>query len=185
MGDYMEEKVADSIIQRAAKKTSVDMSQIDYSTGRIKRTPLFVLLFEFTNAIGCLTFCSMIFFNIGGLFFPKGDFISSEMILACMRHMAILTGIFAVVVGIPLLLLFVDCFVIMKGVKGFKFSIISILSAPASYPIVRTMFLKDPVGLKAFHITFGTIIFASNSLTIACFIYYIVRIVMLSSGVIM
>lgn len=80
-------------------------------------------------------------------------------------------------IGIPLLLLFVDCFVIMKGVVGFKVTILSILTAPASYPIVRTEILKEPKSVRRFHVVAGAVIFISNSLVVMTLVQYGIRIV--------
>ena len=78
------------------------------------------------------------------MFYPDSMAYQEEELLHCMKNTVTASVIFAIVVGIPLLLLFVDCFVIMKGVVGFKVTILSILTAPASYPIVRTEILKEP-----------------------------------------
>lgn len=143
----------------------------------MKKNPFLVYLFEVTNVLACIVFPCMIFFNAGGWFFPKGAGIHSVMdLLDCMKSTVVIGIIFAVIVAIPLLLLFVDCFVIMKGVKGFKVTIVSILSAPASYPIARTLVLNEEKHKQKFHIIAGSCIFASNCLAIAGLVYYVIRI---------
>ena len=150
----------------------------------MKRNPILVYIFECTNILACIIFPCMIFFNAGGWFFPKNAGIYSGMdVLDCMKTTVIAALIFAIVVGIPLLLLFVDCFVIMKGVKGFKVSVFSILSAPASYPIVRTSVLNEKPAVRKFHVVAGAMIFASNCLAIVGFAYYVIRISMMSMAV--
>lgn len=150
----------------------------------MKRNPVFVYLFECTNILACIIFPCLIFMNAGGWFFPKSTSLYSGLeLIECMKTTVVAALIFAVVVGIPLLLLFVDCFVIMKGVKGFKVSVLSILSAPASYPIVRTEVLNEAPAVRRFHIVAGTLIFISNCLAILGFIYYIIRIMIISYSV--
>lgn len=141
----------------------------------MKRNPIFVYLFECTNILGCLIFPLLLLINPGEMFYPTGIY-SGEELLYCMKNMAVASGIFAVVVGIPLLLLFVDCFVIMKGVKGFKVTILSILTAPASYPVVRTEVLKESKNKRRFHVIAGIGIFISNSLTVAVLAQYVIRL---------
>lgn len=142
----------------------------------MKKNPVLVYLFECTNILGCLIFSALIFINPGEIFYPSGIF-SVEEYLQCMQNMIVAAVIFACVVGIPLLLLFVDCFVIMKGVPGFKVTIFSILTAPASYPIVRTEVLKESKNMRRFHVIAGIIIFVSNSLIVGAFVQYGIRLV--------
>lgn len=150
----------------------------------MKRNPILVYIFECSNILACVVFPCMIFFNAGGWFFPKNTGMYSGLeLLDCMKTTVIAALIFAIVVAIPLLLLFVDCFVIMKGVKGFKVTILSILSAPASYPVARTLVLNEEKHKQKFHIIAGGCIFASNCLAIAGFVYYIIRIVIASLAI--
>lgn len=150
----------------------------------MKRTPILVYLFECTNIISCIVFPCMIFFNAGGWFFPADTRLYSEVeLLACMKTTVAAAAVFAIVVGIPLLLLLVDCFVIMRGVKGFRVSVFSILAAPASYPIIRTEVLNEETAVRRFHVAAGTIIFCSNCLAISGFVYYIVRILIMTASV--
>ncbi|MCM1496725.1 MAG: hypothetical protein NC089_13135 [Bacteroides sp.] len=123
----------------------------------------------------------MIFFNVNGWFFPREQLYSDTELFACMKSTAIAALVFSVVVGIPLLLLLVDCFVIMRGVRGFKVSVFSILTAPASYPVIRTEVLNEEKEIRRFHVVAGMIIFASNCLVITAFVYYIIRIMILSA----
>lgn len=148
----------------------------------MKRNPVFVYLFECTNIISCIVFPCMIFLNTNGWFFPTDQMYSDTELFACMKSTAIAALIFSVVVGIPLLLLLVDCFVIMRGVKGFRVSVFSVLTAPASYPVIRTEVLNEEAGIRRFHVTAGIIIFCSNCLVITAFVYYIIRIIMLSTA---
>lgn len=147
----------------------------------MKRNPVFVYLFECTNIISCIVFPSMIFFNVNGWFFPREQLYSDTELFACMKSTAIAALVFSVVVGIPLLLLLVDCFVIMRGVRGFKVSVFSILTAPASYPVIRTEVLNEEKEVRRFHVVAGMIIFCSNCLVITAFVYYIIRIMILSA----
>lgn len=150
----------------------------------MKRNPILVYIFEITNMLGCIIFPCMIFFNAGGWFFPKStDMYAGTELLECFKSTAIAGGIFVVFIGIPLLLLIVDCFVIMKGVKGFKVSLVSIFSAPASYPVVRSAVLKSSKAENIFHGAVGSVIFISNCLVIASLAYYVIRIVLLSMQV--
>jgi hypothetical protein len=115
---------------------------------------------------------------VGGWFFPRvGSVYSSYDILACVKSTVIALLIFAVIVGIPLLLLFVDCFVIMKGVEGFKVSVMSVLLAPASYPMIRTTALEEPSAKRNFHMIAGSIIFCTNIFLVITILYYFIRIV--------
>ena len=148
----------------------------------MKRNPVLVYLFECTNIISCIVFPCMIFFNVNGWFFPTDSVYSDMELFACMKSTAIAASIFFLVVGIPLLLLLVDCFVIMRGVKGFRVSVFSILTAPASYPVIRTEVLNEETGFRRFHVTAGIIIFGSNCLVITAFAYYIIRIITLSTA---
>lgn len=141
----------------------------------MKRNPILVYLFEATNILGCLIYPSLLLINPGGMFYPDSMEYQEEL-LHCMKNTVIASIIFAIVVGIPLLLLFVDCFVIMKGVVGFKVTILSILTAPASYPIVRTEVLKEPKAIRRFHVIAGAVIFISNSLVVMTLVQYGVRI---------
>lgn len=151
----------------------------------MKRTPFFVFLFECTNIISCIVFPCMIFLNAGGWFFPTDSRLySGEELLTCMKSAAIAALIFSVVVGVPLLLLLVDCFVIMRGVKGFRVSVFSILTAPATYPVVRTEVLNEEANIRRFHVAAGTVIFCSNCLVIGAFAYYIIRTLILAYGII-
>lgn len=143
----------------------------------MKRNPILVYLFEATNILGCLIYPSLLLINPGGMFYPAGMAYQEEELLHCMKNTVIASIIFAIVVGIPLLLLFVDCFVIMKGVVGFKVTILSILTAPASYPIVRTEILKEPKSVRRFHVVAGAVIFISNSLVVMTLVQYGIRIV--------
>lgn len=150
----------------------------------MKRNPVFVYLFECTNIISCIVFPCMIFLNAGGWFFPTDPQTYSDIeLFACLKSTAIAVLIFSIVVGVPLLLLLVDCFVIMRGVKGFRVSVFSILTAPATYPVVRTEVLNEETGIRRFHVTAGTIIFCSNCLVIASFAYYIIRFIIMSYAI--
>ena len=142
----------------------------------MKRNPILVYLFEATNILGCLIYPSLLLINPGGMFYPVSMAYQEEELLHCMKNTVIASIIFAIVVGIPLLLLFVDCFVIMKGVVGFKVTILSILTAPASYPIVRTEVLKEPKAVRRFHVVEGAVIFISNSLVVMTLVQYGIRI---------
>ena len=142
----------------------------------MKRNPILVYLFEATNILGCLIYPALLLINTGGMFYPAGMAYQEEELLHCMKNTVIASIIFAIVVGIPLLLLFVDCFVIMKGVVGFKVTILSILTAPASYPIVRTEVLKEPKAVRRFHVVAGAVIFISNSLVVMTLVQYGIRI---------
>lgn len=141
----------------------------------MKRNPILVYLFEATNILGCLIYPSLLLINPGGMFYPVSMAYQEEL-LHCMKNTVIASIIFAIVVGIPLLLLLVDCFVIMKGVVGFKVTILSILTAPASYPIVRTEVLKEPKAVRRFHVVAGAVIFISNSLVVMTLVQYGIRI---------
>lgn len=143
----------------------------------MKRNPILVYLFEATNILGCLIYPVLLLINPGGMFYPDSMAYQEEELLHCMKNTVIASVIFAIVVGIPLLLLFVDCFVIMKGVVGFKVTILSILTAPASYPIVRTEILKEPKSVRRFHVVAGAVIFISNSLVVMTLVQYGIRIV--------
>ncbi len=143
----------------------------------MKRNPILVYLFEATNILGCLIYPALLLINPGGIFYPDSMAYQEEELLHCMKNTVIASVIFAIVVGIPLLLLFVDCFVIMKGVVGFKVTILSILTAPASYPIVRTEILKEPKSVRRFHVVAGAVIFISNSLVVMTLVQYGIRIV--------
>lgn len=143
----------------------------------MKRNPILVYLFEATNILGCLIYPALLLINPGGMFYPDSMAYQEEGLLHCMKNTVIASVIFAIVVGIPLLLLFVDCFVIMKGVVGFKVTILSILTAPASYPIVRTEILKEPKSVRRFHVVAGAVIFISNSLVVMTLVQYGIRIV--------
>ena len=105
-----------------------------------------------------------------------------EELLACWKAMLIASLIFAVFIGIPLLLLLVDCFVIMRGVKGFQVSALSVLTAPASYPIIRTEILKEDKSKRTFHVVAGAIIFVSNCLVISAFVQYMIRMGIMMYG---
>mgnify|MGYP007047934442 CR=1 FL=1 len=142
----------------------------------MKRNPILVYLFEVTNILGCLIYPMLLLINPGGMFYPDGMAYQEEELLHCMKNMVTASVIFAIAVGIPLLLLFVDCFVIMKGVVGFKVTILSILTAPASYPIVRTEVLKEPKAVRRFHVIAGALIFISNSLVVMTLVQYGIRI---------
>lgn len=149
----------------------------------MKRNPGFVYLFECTNILSCIVFPCMIFFNVNGWFFPEALIYSDAELFECMKTTAIAALIFSLVVGIPLLLLLVDCFLIMRGVKGFQVSVLSILTAPASYPVIRTGVLNEESGIQRFHVTAGILIFGSNCLVITSFAYYLIRIIVLSASI--
>ena len=148
----------------------------------MKRNPVLVYLFECTNILGCIVFPCFLYFNIGGWFYPTSDIYTIEELIGCMKHMLTASILFAVFIGIPLLLLLVDCFVIMRGIKGFQVSAISVLSAPASYPIIRTEILKEDKKKRTFHVIAGGIIFASNCLVISAYVQYMIRIGILMYG---
>ena len=142
-----------------------------------KRNPILVFIFEGTNVIGCFGLALLLLINPGHLFIPQGSVILAEDLLNCIKHAAIAGGIFLVFIGIPLLLLFVDAFVIMKGVKLFQVSAASIVGAPSAYPVIRTEVLREKPAVRAFHVTCGTLIAISNVTVIATLIYYVIRIV--------
>lgn len=145
----------------------------------IYRNPVLVYLFEITNSLGCIIVPLLIWLNIGGIFYPKfGSIYSLGDVLECLKTAAVLLVIFSIVVGIPLLLLFVDCFVIMKGVDAFKVTVMSILMAPASYPMVRTTALEEPASKRNFHMVMGTFIFCTNILLVITIVYYFLRILL-------
>lgn len=147
----------------------------------MKKNPILLYLFEATNIISCLVFPCMLFFNIGGWFYPSGSQVySGQELLGYIKNVAILGVVFTVIVGIPLLLLLVDCFVIMRDVKGFRVSALSIITAPASYPIIRTEFLEEKKAVRKLHTVAGAIIFISNSLVISSLAYYFMKMMKLA-----
>ncbi len=148
----------------------------------MKRNPILVYLFEITNIIGCFVFPFFLYFNVGNWFYPTSEVYGVEELLACWKAMLIASLIFAVFIGIPLLLLLVDCFVIMRGVKGFQVSALSVLTAPASYPIIRTEILKEDKSKRTFHVVAGAIIFVSNCLVISAFVQYMIRMGIMMYG---
>lgn len=144
-----------------------------------ERNPILVYIFEATNSLGCIVFSLLIWLNAGGWFFPKiGALYSANDVWSCLQSTMIALIVFAAVIGIPLILLFVDCFVIMKGVEGFRVSVISILMAPASYPIVRTNALEEPPAKRNFHIAVGSLIFCTNIIFVITIVYYLIRIIL-------
>ncbi len=144
-----------------------------------ERNPVFVYIFEATNSLGCIIFSLLIWMNAGGWFFPKiGAIYSGSDLWACVKSTVIVLIVFVIVVGIPLLLLFVDCFVIMKGVEGFHVSVMSVLLAPASYPMIRTNALEEPPVKRNFHLIAGSLIFCTNIVFVISIIYYFIRIIM-------
>lgn len=148
----------------------------------MKRNPILVYLFEVTNVIGCLVLPCLLYFNIGNWFYPSTDVYSIEELLTCWQAMLTVSLIFAIFIGIPLLLLLVDCFVIMRGVKGFQVSAFSVLTAPASYPIIRTEILKESKAKRTFHVVAGAVIFISNCLVVSAYVQYMIRMGILMYG---
>lgn len=150
----------------------------------MKKNPTFVLLFEIASVLACIIFPFLVFINAGGWFFPTGSSIYSDLdLLDCMQSAMVAAIWFAVIIGIALLALIIDCFVIMRDIKGFKVSLVSILTAPASYPIVRTEILQEDKKVRIFHLIASGGVFFSNGLVIAALVYYIIRIAILAGGI--
>lgn len=144
----------------------------------MKKNPTFVFLFEIVSILACIIFPFMIFLNAGGWFFPTASAANPDVnLLDCMKTTVTAAVVFFFVIGIALIALIVDCFVVMRDVKGFKVSLVSICTAPASYPIVRTEALQEEKNIRMFHIIAGGGVFVSNGLVVVSFIYYIIRIV--------
>ncbi|MBQ8983324.1 MAG: hypothetical protein IJ079_07015 [Lachnospiraceae bacterium] len=142
-----------------------------------KRSSWMIYLFEFTNAGACIVLPILILFNAGGWFFPKiGSDYTANDLLACIKSSLVVLIVFAVVVGIPLIMLFYDCFVTMKDVEGFQVSTMSIIMAPASYPLMRTNALEEPKNVRTFHTIAGSSVFVTNVILVISVIYYLIRI---------
>jgi len=142
-----------------------------------KRSSWMIYLFEFTNAGACIILPILIFFNVGGWFFPKlGSNYTAADLLSCIKASLVVLIVFAIVVGVPLIMLFYDCFVTMKDVEGFRVSTMSIIMAPASYPLMRTNALEEPKNVRTFHTIAGSSVFATNVLLVISVIYYLIRI---------
>lgn len=150
----------------------------------MKKNPILVFLFEIVSILACIIFPLFIFLNVGGWFFPPASSAAPDLdLLDCMHSTIIAAVIFFLIIGLALAALVADCFVIMRDVKGFKVSLISILTAPASYPIVRTEALQEEKKIRIFHLIAGGSVFVSNGLVIVSLVYYIIRIMIAASGI--
>lgn len=150
----------------------------------MKKNPTLVLIFELASILACIIFPFMVFFNVGGWFFPTASSVDRDLeLLECMKSTTVASMIFFVIIGIALVALVFDCFVVMRDVKGFKYSLFSIFTAPASYPIVRTEALQEENHIRTFHLLAGGGVFISNGLAIAAFAYYVIRLVIVASGI--
>lgn len=148
----------------------------------MKKNPILVFVFEIVSILACIIFPFMIFLNAGGWFFPIVSAANADVdLLDCMKTTVIAAGVFFIFIGIALVALIVDCFVVMKDVKGFKVSLVSICTAPASYPIVRTEALEEDRKFRMLHVIAGGAVFVSNGLVVVSFVYYIIRI-MITAG---
>ena len=149
----------------------------------MRKNPRLVIIFEIVSILACIIFPFMIFFNAGGWFFPSAASADPDLdLLDCMQSTIVAAVIFFLMIGLVLAALVVDCFVIMRDVKGFKVSLISILTAPASYPIVRTEALQEEKNICIFHLLAGGAVFVSNGLVIISLVYYIIRIAIVAGG---
>lgn len=144
-----------------------------------KRNPILVYCFEVINILGCVVLAVLITLNVGDWFMPTGDVISEQAFYACIQRVVLTMLGFMILFGISLILLVVDCFVIMKGIKGFKVSLWSILSAPAGYPVIRTQILKENKRDKTIHTVAGGLVFICNWILVSAMVQYFIRMVIL------
>lgn len=142
-----------------------------------KRSSWMIYVFEFGNAGSSIILAVLILLNAGGWFFPKwGSDYTSNDLLDCLKSSLVVLIVFAIIIIVSLILLFYDCFVTMKDVEGFRVSAMSIIMAPASYPLMRTNALEEPKKVRTFHMIAGTSVFVTNVILVISAVYYLIRL---------